>query len=33
MTMTGQAFDAVAIGSDIQRRVGVKTSRDEPLAR
>src|SRR3954467_14891809 len=27
------AFDAVAIGSDIQRRVGVKTSRDEPLAR
>ncbi|HEY3071944.1 MAG TPA: UDP-N-acetylmuramate dehydrogenase [Candidatus Limnocylindrales bacterium] len=33
MTMTGQAFDAIAIGSDIQRRVGVKTSRDEPLAR
>ena len=28
-----EAFDAVAIGSDIQRRVGVKTSRDEPLAR
>jgi UDP-N-acetylmuramate dehydrogenase len=27
------AFDAVAIGSEIQRRVGVKTSRDEPLAR
>src|SRR3954471_14942865 len=27
------AFDAIAIGSDIQRRVGVKTSRDEPLAR
>jgi len=27
------AFDAVAVGSDIQRRVGVKTSRDEPLAR
>jgi UDP-N-acetylmuramate dehydrogenase len=26
-------FDAVAIGSEIQRRVGVKTSRDEPLAR
>jgi UDP-N-acetylmuramate dehydrogenase len=26
-------FDAVAIGSDIQRRVGVKTSRDESLAR
>jgi UDP-N-acetylmuramate dehydrogenase len=33
MTMTGQAFDAVAIGSEIQRRIGVKTSRDEPLAR
>jgi UDP-N-acetylmuramate dehydrogenase len=31
--MTAVAFDAVAIGSDIQRRVGVKTSRDEPLAR
>ncbi|HEX7346920.1 MAG TPA: UDP-N-acetylmuramate dehydrogenase [Candidatus Limnocylindrales bacterium] len=28
-----EAFDAVAVGSDIQRRVGVKTSRDEPLAR
>ena len=27
------AFDAIAIGSDIQRRVGVKTSRDEPLGR
>ena len=27
------AFDALAIGSDIQRRVGVKTSRDEPLGR
>jgi UDP-N-acetylmuramate dehydrogenase len=27
------AFDAIAIGSEIQRRVGVKTSRDEPLAR
>jgi UDP-N-acetylmuramate dehydrogenase len=26
-------FDAIAVGSDIQRRVGVKTSRDEPLAR
>jgi len=26
-------FDAVAIGSAIQRRIGVKTSRDEPLAR
>jgi len=27
------SFDAVAIGTDIQRRIGVKTSRDEPLAR
>jgi UDP-N-acetylmuramate dehydrogenase len=27
------AFDAVAIGTAIQRRIGVKTSRDEPLAR
>jgi UDP-N-acetylmuramate dehydrogenase len=27
------AFDALAVGSDIQRRIGVKTSRDEPLAR
>ena len=27
------AFDALAIGTDIQRRIGVKTSRDEPLAR
>jgi UDP-N-acetylmuramate dehydrogenase len=27
------AFDAIATGSDIQRRIGVKTSRDEPLAR
>jgi UDP-N-acetylmuramate dehydrogenase len=26
-------FDPVATGSDIQRRIGVKTSRDEPLAR
>lgn len=26
-------FDAIAVGSEIQRRVGVKTSRDEPLAR
>jgi UDP-N-acetylmuramate dehydrogenase len=31
---TGTApFDAVATGSDIQRRLGIKTSRDEPLAR
>ncbi len=27
------SFDAVATGTDIQRRIGVKTSRDEPLAR
>jgi len=27
------AFDAIAIGTAIQRRIGVKTSRDEPLAR
>jgi UDP-N-acetylmuramate dehydrogenase len=27
------AFDAVAVGTEIQRRVGTKTSRDEPLAR
>jgi UDP-N-acetylmuramate dehydrogenase len=26
-------FDAIAVGTEIQRRVGVKTSRDEPLAR
>jgi UDP-N-acetylmuramate dehydrogenase len=26
-------FDAVALGTEIQRRIGVKTSRDEPLAR
>jgi UDP-N-acetylmuramate dehydrogenase len=26
-------FDAIATGTDIQRRIGVKTSRDEPLAR
>jgi UDP-N-acetylmuramate dehydrogenase len=31
--MTTPAFDAIAIGTDIQRRIGVKTSRDEPLAR
>ena len=30
MTVT---FDPVATGTDIQRRIGVKTSRDEPLAR
>jgi UDP-N-acetylmuramate dehydrogenase len=27
------AFDPIATGADIQRRIGVKTSRDEPLAR
>ena len=27
------AFDPQAVGSEIQRRIGVKTSRDEPLAR
>ena len=34
-TLGGQAdlFDALAIGTEIQRRIGVKTSRDEPLAR
>ncbi len=26
-------FDAVRLGTEIQRRIGVKTSRDEPLAR
>jgi UDP-N-acetylmuramate dehydrogenase len=29
----GSGFDAVEIGTAIQRRIGVKTSRDEPLAR
>src|SRR6185436_13538765 len=33
VTVAAPAFDALAIGSDIQRRLGVKTSRDEPLAR
>ena len=28
-----EADDAIALGTDIQRRIGVKTSRDEPLAR
>jgi UDP-N-acetylmuramate dehydrogenase len=28
-----QPFDALAVGTAIQRRIGVKTSRDEPLAR
>ncbi len=26
-------FDAISTGTDIQRRIGVKTSRDEPLGR
>jgi len=29
----GPAFDPIAIGTAIQRRIGVKTSRDEPLGR
>jgi UDP-N-acetylmuramate dehydrogenase len=33
MTPDTAAFDAIAIGTDIQRRIGVKTSRDEPLGR
>lgn len=36
MTTTGsvgRAWDPIAAGTEIQRRVGVKTSRDEPLAR
>ncbi len=28
-----RAFDPIALGTEIQRRIGVKTSRDEPLAR
>jgi UDP-N-acetylmuramate dehydrogenase len=28
-----ESFDAGAVGTAIQRRIGVKTSRDEPLAR
>jgi UDP-N-acetylmuramate dehydrogenase len=30
---TGEVFDPVAAGVEIQRRIGVKTSRDEPLGR
>jgi UDP-N-acetylmuramate dehydrogenase len=33
MTGDSTGFDPVAIGTDIQRRIGVKTSRDEPLGR
>ena len=32
-TGAGQAFDPITVGTAIQRRIGVKTSRDEPLAR
>ena len=32
-TVGSKPFDAIALGTDIQRRIGVKTSRDEPLAR
>ncbi len=31
--MSVAPFDPIAVGTDIQRRIGVKTSRDEPLAR
>jgi hypothetical protein len=31
--MDSAAFDAIRAGTEIQRRLGVKTSRDEPLAR
>ena len=31
--MTPAAFDPITVGTEIQRRIGVKTSRDEPLAR
>ncbi len=33
MTTAGTPFDAITVGTEIQRRIGVKTSRDEPLAR
>jgi UDP-N-acetylmuramate dehydrogenase len=33
MAADPRPFDAIALGTDIQRRLGVKTSRDEPLAR
>ncbi len=33
MPRTPPVFDAIGTGSEIQRRIGVKTSRDEPLAR
>jgi UDP-N-acetylmuramate dehydrogenase len=31
--VTPAGFDAVAVGTEIQRRIGVRTVRDEPLAR
>jgi UDP-N-acetylmuramate dehydrogenase len=31
--LPGTPFDAIALGGEIQRRLGVKTSRNEPLAR
>ena len=33
MAGPGAAFDPIAVGSAIQRRLGVKTSRNEPLGR
>jgi UDP-N-acetylmuramate dehydrogenase len=33
MAADPRPFDAIALGTEIQRRLGVKTSRDEPLAR
>ena len=32
-SVTADAFDPFAVGTEIQRRIGVKTVRDEPLAR
>ena len=29
----GAGFDAITVGTEIQRRLGIRTSRDEPLAR
>ena len=33
VTAATVGWDAITVGTDIQRRIGVKTSRDEPLAR
>jgi UDP-N-acetylmuramate dehydrogenase len=33
VTVPRAGFDPIALGTEIQRRIGVKTSRDEPLAR